>query len=71
MIEGGAIMVASLVMTSRDLRGEFMGAGKSAGKDSAAAPSKLTGRIPEGTPLLLSAIYLIILAFLVDLVHLG
>lgn len=33
MIEGGAIMVASLVMTSRDLRGEFMGAGKSAGKD--------------------------------------
>jgi len=66
LIEGAAILVASSLTMSNKLKREFEGTKKSEKNDSR-IPLKFNIKVPNGIPLMISAILLIILGFLVDL----
>jgi len=68
ILEGAIIMMASTFTMSKGLRREYTRTGGTDDTTADELPSEPAPRVPRGTPLMLSALTLIIIGFFVDLV---
>jgi hypothetical protein len=68
ILEGAVIMMVSSLLMPGQLKREYRGVGQTVGEDLDESPSKTPRRVPRGIPLILSAVFLIVMGFLIDFI---